>query len=81
MTYRLTTIAMLLALCASLYFVNSASHAAPAAQAWEYKVILKKCNDEKTLNALGADGWELATYAVWPVGMSSVDTCVFKRAK
>ena len=35
-------------------------------------------NDEKTLNALGAERWELATYAVWPVGMSSVDTCVFK---
>jgi hypothetical protein len=81
MKHRLTIIALLITFCASIYFINPNSHAAPAAQTWEYKVLSKKCNDEKTLNALGAEGWELATYSQWPVAMSTVDTCVFKRAK
>lgn len=80
MKHRLTIIALLLALCVSLYFVNSGSHAAPAAQAWEYKVIVGKCWDEKKLNPLGAEGWELATYSTWGTS-GPVDTCVFKRPK
>jgi hypothetical protein len=81
MKSRLTIIVLLVALCISLYFVNSNSHAAPAAQTWEYKVQIKKCNDEKILNALGAEGWELTTYSQWPVAMSTIDTCIFKRPK
>ena len=76
----LTLICLLVVLCQSLYMFSSSSHAATP-QVWEYKVIFKKCNDEKNLNVIGADGWELATYAVFPAGLSSVDTCVFKRAK
>ena len=77
-----TIIALLIALCVSLYFVNANSHAAaPAPQTWEYKVQIKKCNDEKTINALGAEGWELTTYSQWPVALSTIDTCVFKRPK
>lgn len=53
----------------------------PKPQQWEYKVRLSKCNDEKTLNALGAEGWEITTYSTWPLSAGSVDTCVFKRAR
>ena len=81
MKSKLTIIALLIALCVSLYFARPGVHAAPAPQTWEYKVQIKKCNDEKTLNALGAEGWELTTYSQWPVAMSTVDTCVFKRPK
>ncbi|MBI3606532.1 MAG: hypothetical protein HY207_01025 [Nitrospirae bacterium] len=77
MKHRLTVIALLTALCASLYFVNANSHAAPAAQTWEYKTE-QQCFDEKRMNALGAEGWELA-------GFNETDRggwhCIFKRAK
>ena len=62
MKSRLTIIALLVALCISLYFVNVNSHAAPAAQSWEYKFEYK-C-DEKKANALAADGWELVNMGV-----------------
>jgi hypothetical protein len=81
MKSKLTIIALLIALCVSLYFARPGVHAAPAPPTWEYKVQIKKCNDEKILNALGAEGWELTTYSQWPVAMSTVDTCVFKRPK
>ena len=58
------SIICLLVLCGSLYLVGSSSRAATP-QTWEYKVMVKKCNDEKTLNKLGAEGWELATYSTW----------------
>jgi hypothetical protein len=51
-------------------------------QTWEYKVIFGKCSDEKQLNALGNEGWELTTYSQWPTpAMSTIVTCVFKRPK
>ncbi len=67
----------LLAIC--LFTLSASPQSKP--QQWEYKVSVKKCGDEKNLNALGAEGWELATYSQWPVGLSTVDTCVFKRPK
>lgn len=59
----------------------SASTQSPKAQQWEYKVAVGKCHDEKKLNALGSEGWELATYATWGTNPAPIDTCVFKRAK
>lgn len=51
-------------------------------QHWEYKSLIgKKCADEKQLNAVGSDGWELVAFSQWPVAMSTVDTCIFKRPK
>lgn len=60
--------------------VATAAHY-PQPQQWEYKVMTNKCNDEKKLNALGVEGWELTTYSTWGLSAGSVDTCVFKRAK
>jgi hypothetical protein len=53
----------------------------PKPQQWEYKVIVGKCWDEKKINPLGAEGWELTTYSTWGTGSVAVDTCVFKRTK
>lgn len=47
----------------------------PKPQQWEYKLITGKAYEEKKLNALGAEGWELASCA------SGLDACIFKRAK
>lgn len=77
MKHRLTTVALLIALCVSLYFVNSKSYAAPAPQTWEYK-IEEKCFDEKRINGLGAEGWELAGYNEGDRGGWH---CIFKRPK
>lgn len=52
-----------------------------APRTWEYKVVTGKCNNEKTLNTLGAEGWELSTYSTWALSTGAIDTCVFKRAK
>ena len=80
MKHRLTIIALLLALCVSLYFVNANSHAAPVAPIWEYKFEYKM--SEKKANELGADGWELAAIESTGPGMThNVPTYVFKRAK
>lgn len=57
------------------------AHQQPTPQQWEYKVMVSKCNNEKKLNALGAEGWELTTYSTWALSAGSVDTCVFKRPK
>ncbi len=69
-----------LILVLSILSVSSATQQ-PKAPQWEYKVRVSKCNDEKTLNALGAEGWELTTYSTWALSAGSVDTCVFRRAK
>lgn len=49
----------------------------PKAQMWEYKTE-DRCFDEKRINALGSEGWEMA-------GFSETDRgawhCVFKRPK
>ena len=37
----------------------SAQTKAPARTVWEYKYLRNNCIDEKELNALGAQGWEL----------------------
>jgi hypothetical protein len=50
-------------------------------QTWEYKVMVGKCWDEKKINILGADGWELTTYTTWGTSAGPVETCVFKRPK
>jgi len=81
MKQQLTIIALLVVLCGSFYLLRANPRTAPAPQTWEYKVLVKKCNDEKNLNALGAEGWELATYSTWALSAGSVDTCVFKRPK
>lgn len=79
MKHRLTIIALLLALCVSIYFVNSGSHAAPAAQTWEYK--FQYACDEKKANALAADGWELVNVTMGGTGMAVALHCAFKRPK
>lgn len=53
----------------------------PKPQQWEYKVVTGKCHDEKKLNTLGVDGWELTTYSTWSTDQAPIDTCVFKRAR
>lgn len=73
---RLTLIAVLL-----LTVIVATAGNYPQPQQWEYKVKTNKCNDEKTLNALGAEGWELTTYSTWGLSAGAVDTCVFKRSK
>jgi hypothetical protein len=73
-------ILLTLILVLSLLTISSATQQ-PKPQQWEYKVMVKKCNDEKTLNALGAESWEITTYSTWALSAGSVDTCVFKRAK
>ena len=79
MKHRLTVIALLSALCVSLYFVNSNSHAAPVAQGWEYKIEYKM--NEKKANALGAEGWELAAISASGSGIGMTDGYVFKRPR
>ena len=81
MKHRLTIIALLCALCLSLYFVTSKSQAAPAPQTWEYKFEYKM--NEKKANQLGAEGWELAAIeSTSTAGISNnVPTYVFKRPK
>jgi len=44
---------------------------------WEYKTE-EKCSDEKRLNALGAEGWEMSGFAETDRGAWH---CVFKRQK
>lgn len=48
---------------------------------WEYKVIVGRCNEERKLNDLGSQGWELATFSTWGLSSGSVETCVFKRRR
>jgi hypothetical protein len=74
-------ILLTLILVLSILSISSATQQ-PKPQQWEYKVMLKRCNDEKTLNVLGGEGWELATYSTWPLGAAgAIDTCVLKRAR
>lgn len=47
----------------------------PKPQTWEYKTVTGKAYDEKKLNLLGAEGWELASCA------AGLDACIFKRAR
>jgi len=79
MKHRLTIIVLLVALCVSLYFVNSNSHAAPVPQTWEYKLEYKM--NEKKANELGAQGWELAAISSGGGGSSITDGYMFKRPK
>ena len=79
MKHRLIIIALLLALCVSLYFVGSKSYAAPAPQTWEYK-FQYQC-DEKKANNLAADGWELVNMTASGSGMTTAINCAFKRPK
>lgn len=55
--------------------------AVPQTKTWEYKTTYGKCAEEKKLNALGAEGWEMTGYAssYLSAGAGSVDTCIFKR--
>lgn len=78
MKSKLTIIALLIALCVSLYFVRPGVHAAPA-QAWEYK-FQYQC-DEKKANNLAADGWELVNMTASGSGMTTAVNCAFKRPK
>lgn len=70
----------LLALVLGFYFVNSRSQAASVPATWEYK-IETKCSDEKRINALGAEGWELVGFSISESGLGGNWRCVFKRAK
>jgi uncharacterized protein YjeT (DUF2065 family) len=81
MKHRLTIIALLVAVCAGLYFVNASSHAAPVApHAWEYKFASNM--DQQQANQLGADGWELVAIGIASDGSNPAPhVCVFKRAK
>ena len=78
MKSKWTVIALLIALCVSLYFVNPNSHAAPA-QTWEYK-FQYQC-DEKKANNLAAEGWELVNMTASGSGMTTAVNCAFKRPK
>lgn len=64
-----------LLLTLSIFSIGATIQTKP--QQWEYKTE-DKCFDEKRINALGSDGWEIA-------GFSETDRgawhCVFKRAK
>jgi hypothetical protein len=68
-----------LALTLSILSISAVTQQ-PKAQ-WEYKVVVGKCWDEKKINPLGAEGWELTTYTTWGTSGGPVDTCVFKRQK
>lgn len=72
-------VALLALVLVGLYLVNSKSQAASTVT-WEYK-IESKCSDEKKLNALGAEGWELTGFAISESGLGGNWRCVFKRAK
>lgn len=65
-----------LALVLSILTVSAVTQQ-PKPQRWEYKTE-DRCFDEKRINTLGSEGWELA-------GFSETDRgawhCVFKRAK
>ena len=52
---------------------------ATAPQTWEYKVE-SKCFDEKRLNALGSQGWELAGFSISDAGVGGWH-CILKRQK
>jgi hypothetical protein len=47
---------------------------------WEYKTE-GKCSDEKRINALGAEGWELAGFTSTESGLGGNWRCIFKRPK
>jgi hypothetical protein len=78
MKSKLTIIALLIALCVSLYFVNVNSHAAPA-QTWEYKFVYQ-C-DEGKANKLAGDGWEMMSMGVTSFNGVGQAHCSFKRPK
>lgn len=62
-----------LALVCSILSISAATQQ-PKTQ-WEYKLLTGKAYEEKKLNALGSEGWELASCA------AGLDACIFKRAK
>lgn len=66
-----------LIICVLLLTVIVAIGSAPQQKNWEYKTE-DRCFDEKRINALGAEGWEMA-------GFSETDRgawhCVFKRPR
>lgn len=55
--------------------------ATPQSKQWEYKTLTEKCRDEKRLNLLGADGWELVGFSAYTMSYGPVEICIFKRAK
>lgn len=71
------TLAILTLVCAVC--VSAVPQSKP--QTWEYKFEYK-CN-EKRLNDLASQGWELASYAPSPIsgGSMALDVCVVKKAK
>jgi hypothetical protein len=69
-----------LALVLSILSISAATQQ-PKPTQWEYKAIVGKCWDDKKLNTLGAEGWELTTYSTWGTSAGPIDTCVFKRQK
>ena len=61
---------------------STAQPIAPKAQmTWEYKVTQETIPDEKALNELGKEGWELVTATTNSSNFAPGTTFVFKRAK
>lgn len=68
-------IILIVSLC--LAFLSVGAFSAPTPATWEYKTE-DRCFDEGRINALGAQGWELAGLTALSTGGRA---CVFKRAK
>lgn len=63
-----------LALVLSIFSISAVTQQ-PKPQQWEYKLVTGKAYEEKKLNALGSEGWELASCA------AGLDACILKRPK
>lgn len=68
-------IVLFISIC--LLFLSVGAFSAPTPTTWEYKTE-DRCFDEGRINALGAQGWELAAMAALNTGGRA---CVFKRAR
>lgn len=62
-----------LLLTLSIFSISATTQTKP--QVWEYKLVTGKAYEEKKLNTLGAEGWELASCA------AGLDACILKRPK
>lgn len=80
---RILLIAVFVALVCGVIVLGGARYEtvrAASTQQWEYKLEYKM--NEKKANALGAEGWELATVSSIGSGpASNVSEYVFKRPK
>lgn len=53
-------VAVVVALIAGWQIASAQGEKGKAAQKWEYRTIVTNLQDEKRINEMAADGWELA---------------------